>query len=198
VVSRTPSVNDTIRVVSRTTASAVSVALALTALVLLLGRSPHASAELTMSGGSEASGARGSSSRTPAASASTKPAPCLATPVHAGGRKVRAGGFVGGIVPAYDVVEGRFRLHVGPYRDRATGLSQKIPWWTNAPSKTGTALVVVGTRLSPRPALKFTQTFRSSMRWMFPTTISPSAPGCWRLHLISGRVKGSVVARVDR
>jgi hypothetical protein len=54
-------------------------------------------------------------------------AACLATPVH--GNVVRAGPFVGYVVPLYDVVNGRFRLHVGEYRNPATGLSQKIPWF---------------------------------------------------------------------
>jgi hypothetical protein len=52
---------------------------------------------------------------------------CAATPVR--GNVVKAGVFTGYIAPRYDVVGGRFRLHVGEYRDSAIGLSQKIPWY---------------------------------------------------------------------
>ena len=72
-------------------------------------------------------------------------ATCLATPVH--GDAVRAGPFTGYIVPQYDVVNGRFRLHVGAYRNRATGLSQKIPWFVPRSVPVKGSLVVVGRRL---------------------------------------------------
>lgn len=128
--------------------------------------------------------------------AEPKAAPkCLATPVE--GNKVRAGGFVGYIAPTYDDVEGRFRLHVGSFRDRAIGLSQKIPWFANPRAGTAGSLAVVGTRLGPRPLRQFRQSFRSSSRRVFPTIISPPLPGCWRLEFTSGRVQGSLVALVN-
>jgi hypothetical protein len=124
---------------------------------------------------------------------------CPATRVQEAGRStvVRAGPFVGYIAPRYDVVDGGFRLHVGPLRDPATGLSQKIPWFLRGrPPGTTTSLVVVGTRISPRPQRQFRQTFRSSSRRFWPTNISPPLAGCWRLQLRSGRVTGSLTALV--
>lgn len=57
----------------------------------------------------------------PAAAALTFAA-CLATPVQ--GPNVKAPPFTGRVAPEYDVVDGRFALHVGPLRDPVTELSQ--------------------------------------------------------------------------
>lgn len=124
---------------------------------------------------------------------------CPATRVQEAGRNtvVRAGPFVGYIVRRYDVVDGRFRLHVGSLRDPVTGLSQKIPWRTSGRPRTIQSLVVAGTRISPRPQRKFKQTFRSSSRRFWPTIISPPLAGCWRLQLRSGRVTALLTVRVD-
>jgi hypothetical protein len=124
---------------------------------------------------------------------------CPATRVQEVGRNtvVRAGPFVGYIVPRYDVVDGRFRLHVGPLRDPTTGLSQKIPWFVRGRPRTTQSLVVTGTRVSPRPQRKFRQTFRSSSRRFWPTIISPPLAGCWRLQLRSGDVTASLTVVVD-
>lgn len=110
---------------------------------------------------------------------------------------VRAGPFRGYVSPSYDIVEGRFRLHVGPFRDKARGLSQKIPWFVNRSAGAVKSLTIVGTRLTPRPRRTFKQLFRSSSRTFFATTISPPFPGCWRLQLGSGAANGSLVAVVD-
>jgi hypothetical protein len=131
---------------------------------------------------------------------------CAAAPVEGGHVRpdgsvapsvVRARPFRGYISPPYDIAEGRFRLHVGPFRDTATGLSQKIPWFVNHRAGTVKSLVIVGTRLTPRPRRTFRQVFRSNARTFFPTIISPPLPGCWRLQLSSGRARGSLIARVD-
>jgi hypothetical protein len=104
---------------------------------------------------------------------------CPATPVE--GSRVRAGPFTGEIVRKYDVVNGRFRLHVGPYRDRATGLSQKIPWLL--PKKYRAETVTVrGRRLAPRGGA-----FHDSLenvgfdqgKQVFPSSFSPPKAGWW-------------------
>src|ERR1041385_1608853 len=91
-----------------------------------------------------------------ALTAATARAACPATPVH--GSVVRAGAFTGYVTPAYDVVQGRFRLHVGEYRDRATGLSQKIPWFVPLRYRVSDWLVVRGRRLDA-PARPFLDRF---------------------------------------
>jgi len=145
---------------------------------------------LMTSGGVEmAASSRGASASEPT---------CLATRVLLGTNPtVRAGPFVGYIAPPYDVFNGRFRLHVGPLRDPGTGLSQKIPWFVKGRPRTTTSLVVVGTRISPRPQRQFRQTFRSNSRRFWPTNISPPLPGCWRLQLRSGRATGSLTVLVE-
>ena len=74
---------------------------------------------------------------------------CVSAPVT--GEIVRADPFVGYVVPRYDVVGGRFRLHVGVYRDRASGLSQKIPWFVPVKSGVGSDLTISFKRLAPSP-----------------------------------------------
>ena len=126
-------------------------------------------------------------------------AACLATPVH--GEVVRAGPFTGYVSPGYDVVDGRFRLHVGPYRVPG-GLTQKIPWFVPLRYHVGDSLVVTGRRLGA-PARTFRQTFArayspdSSNKHVFPSIISPPSAGCCRLSFRSGRVTGVLTALVS-
>ena len=100
---------------------------------------------------------------------------CAATPVR--GNVVKAGVFTGYVVPAYDVVGGRFRLHVGDYRNRATGLSQKIPWFAPVASGANGDLVVTWTRLSPLPSRRFTVMAPTGgifpQGYVYPTSFSP-------------------------
>jgi hypothetical protein len=125
---------------------------------------------------------------------------CLATPVHAD--TVRAGSFVGYIVPQYDVVNGRLRLHVGKYRDRATGLSQKIPWFIPRRYPVRASVVVVGRRLG-RVGGRFKDVLHQagspgdSDRWVFPSSFSPPRAGCWRLTFRSGLVTGRLTVLVS-
>jgi hypothetical protein len=125
---------------------------------------------------------------------------CLATPVH--GDVVRAGPFVGGIAPQYDVVNGRFRLHVGGYRDRAIGLSQKIPWFIARSYAVGPTLVVRGRRLGSRRArfksiLQQASSENNPRQWIYPSSFSPPSAGCWRLTFQSGRVTGRLTVLVS-
>jgi hypothetical protein len=124
---------------------------------------------------------------------------CLAKRVD--GDKVHAGPFTGLIDPDYDVVGGRFRLHVGAYRDRATGLAQKIPWFLPSSYRVGVFMVVHGRRLAPRPGA-FTQRFPEAGssdpdQHVFPSVLRPPRPGCWRLTFSSGRATGSLLVRID-
>jgi hypothetical protein len=122
---------------------------------------------------------------------------CLAAPVD--GNRVHAGPFTGLITPEYDVVGGRFRLHVGDYRDRATGLSQKIPWLLPEKYSVGASLAVVGRRLAP-PRGTFTDSLQQvssgSGSRVFPSSFSPPRAGCWRLTFKTGRTTGSLVVLV--
>jgi hypothetical protein len=118
---------------------------------------------------------------------------CLATPVQ--GDQVRVGPFVGYIVHAHDVVDGRFRLHVGAYRNRATALSQRIPWFLPGTYRVSSVLRVTGRRVGRRRRT-FTETFAETFagnrpdRHVFPSNIEPPAAGCWRLTFRTGRVTG--------
>lgn len=131
-----------------------------------------------------------------ATGATLSSAECPAALVRNG--KVKAGPFTGHITPRYDVVDGRFRLHVGPYRDRTTGLSQKIPWYISPEFRAGNSLVVTGTRLVPAPARTFKQTFAAAggRGHIFPSTISPPSAGCWHLKFLSPPVHGSLTVLV--
>jgi hypothetical protein len=126
-------------------------------------------------------------------------ATCLATPVH--GESVRAGPFVGYLTPGYDVVRGRIRLHVGPYRVPGS-LTQKIPWFVPLRYRVGDTLVVTGRRLGPSPRT-FRQTFArayspdSPNQHVFPSIIAPPTAGCWRLTFHSGSVVGVLTALVS-
>jgi hypothetical protein len=123
---------------------------------------------------------------------------CAATPVR--GNTVKAGVFTGYVVPAYDVVGGRFRLHVGDYRNRATGLSQKIPWFAPVASGAAGDLVVTWTRLTPLPARRFTVMAPTGgifpQGYVYPTSFSPPTAGCWRLTFRSGRATGRLTVLV--
>lgn len=135
-------------------------------------------------------------------SAERPPAPgrCPATPVD--GDYVRAGPFTGAITRPYDVLDGRFRLRVGGYRDRSTGLTQKIAWSVSRRADVGSRLLVVARRLPPLPARRFTTTLGrtyatgDARRWFFPSILEPPAEGCWRLRFSSGRVVGDLVVLV--
>jgi hypothetical protein len=126
-------------------------------------------------------------------------AACLATPVH--GDVVRAGPFSGYVVPQYDVINGRFRLHVGGYRDPATGLSQKIPWFVPQSYPVGGSLTVSGRRLdanggSFKTVLHQSWSPNSPGRWVYPSSFSPPRAGCWRLKFASGYVRGTLTVLV--
>jgi hypothetical protein len=122
---------------------------------------------------------------------------CSATRVQ--GSVVRAGPFVGQIAGDYDVLDGRFRLRVGKYRDADIGLTQKIPWFVQRGARVGRSLLIVGERLSPSP-----RTFRQRLRrtedsagqGVFPSIIAPPAEGCWRLSFTSGQTTGSLTVLV--
>jgi hypothetical protein len=121
---------------------------------------------------------------------------CLAAPVQ--DDRVHAGPFWGGIAPQYDIVDGRFRLHVGAYRDRATGLSQKIPWFLPEKYRVGASVLVRGRRLAP-PGASFSETLQeagSSGDHVFPSSFAPPSAGCWRLTFKTGKVTGSLVVLV--
>jgi hypothetical protein len=124
---------------------------------------------------------------------------CMATLVH--GDVVRAGPFAGGIYPKYDVVNGRFRLHVGPWRDRSIGLSQKIPWFLPGKYQVGPFLVVKGRRLAPAGG-SFTVRLQEGgigpSQHVFPSNLSPPKPGCWRLSFQTRLVQGRLIVRVTR
>jgi heat shock protein HslJ len=125
-------------------------------------------------------------------------APHRATRVD--GSKVRAGPFVGLIYPEYDVVNGRFRLHVGPHRDRTAGLSQKILWRVSRQADVGRRLRIRGRRLPPLSPRTFRQKLRRAggdeNQWNFPSIIRPPAEGCWRLRFTSGSTTRSLVVLV--
>ena len=126
-------------------------------------------------------------------------AACLATPVH--GERVQAGPFVGLIAPGYDVVGGRFRLHVGGYRVSGV-LTQKIAWLVSPRAPFGDVLVVTGRRIDGH-AGAFRQTFARAFSpdapraKVFPSIIRPPARGCWRLTFRSGRAIGALTALVS-
>jgi hypothetical protein len=132
------------------------------------------------------------------ASAPAAPAGCAATRVD--GNVVNAGPFIGLIDRATDVVDGRFALRVGAYRNADMTLSQKILWKLPQRYRVGTVLAVTGRRLTPSPA-----TFRQRLPeagaseptfHFFPSIIRPTRAGCWRLNFRSGPTFGSLVVLV--
>jgi hypothetical protein len=125
---------------------------------------------------------------------------CLAARVE--GDRVHAGPFTGFVSPPYDVVDGRFRLRVGAFRDRATGLSQKIPWFLPRSYRVGAFLVVDGRRLAP-PGPAFTQRLAEAGspdpdQHVFPSILRPPSAGCWRLAFRTRFVRGYLIVQVDR
>ena len=132
------------------------------------------------------------------ASANQSPPACAATPVI--GSVVRAGPFTGPVSREHDVVDGRFRLRVGKYRDRESGLTQKIPWFVRRSARVGKSLSITGTRLGSDPQ---TFTLRSGRRpdgvkrYVFPSIVSPPAEGCWRLRFSSGKSTGRLTVLIQ-
>jgi hypothetical protein len=118
---------------------------------------------------------------------------CRSTHVYADG--VHAGHFRGGIDPETDIMPGgRFRLQVGAYRDRGTGLTQKILWIVKSKYPAGGELVLRGRRLS-RHKRRFTQRFQLAGQddpsvVVFPSIVAPPAEGCWKFTLRSGELVG--------
>ena len=125
---------------------------------------------------------------------------CPASPVD--GNYVHAGVIRGAIDPETDVVDGRFRLHVGEYRDLGRGIFQKILW--SIPSnrkRIGGRLVVRGRTLFG-PKRTFVQRFNrayadDTTQAFYPSTIVPPNAGCWKLALTTGKLHNALVARVD-
>jgi hypothetical protein len=119
---------------------------------------------------------------------------CRAARVH--GDVIHVGPFKGGLDPDYDIVNGRFRLQVGGFRDRATGLSQKIPWFLPSRYRSGGWLILRGRQLAP-PGRSFVQHLPEAgsadrSDHVFPSVVRPPRSGCWQLTLRTGRVQGSV------
>lgn len=101
-----------------------------------------------------------------------------------------------------DVLNGRFRLRVGGYRDKQRGLTQKIPWPVSRRAAVGRRLRIDAKRLPPQTPRTFHQKLRRTSalgdrkRWFFPSIIRPPAEGCWRLRFRSGRTTGRLVVVV--
>jgi hypothetical protein len=128
-------------------------------------------------------------------------ATCPASPVD--GARVHAGVITAGIDPYTDVVDGRFRLHVGEYRDLANGIFQKILWWAPSDRRVGGRLVVRGRTLFG-PKRTFVQRFDraytddpADTKAYYPSTVVPPSAGCWKLTLTTGKLRNALVARVD-
>jgi hypothetical protein len=124
---------------------------------------------------------------------------CLATPVR--GDYVHAGPFAGGIDSDYDIMNGRFRLHVGPWRDRSIGLTQKIPWFLPGKYRVGVYLVIRGRRLAPAGGsftVRLPEGGADPAQHVFPSNLSPPKPGCWRLSFETRLVQGRLIVRVTR
>jgi hypothetical protein len=130
---------------------------------------------------------------------------CLATPVRTlpnGAAVVRSGPITGYIHPGYDVVRGRFSLHVGPWRVK-DDLTQKIPWYVRADADGGAAIVMTATRLAPLPRQRFRQTFATGGSGyvegtVYPSNIEPPSAGCWRLTMRTGSVNVTFTALVRK
>ena len=122
---------------------------------------------------------------------------CLATSVH--GNIVRAGAFSGAILRRYDVLNDRFRLHVGPYRDARRQLSQKIAWSVSPRARVDNELVVKW-RLLHAQGRSFEDILQlagtSNANRFFPSSFSPPVAGCWRLTFKSGSLHGALTVVV--
>ncbi len=116
------------------------------------------------------------------------------------GAEVEAAPFVGRITPAYDVVGGRFSLHVGPLRDPAIGLNQKILWVLppGYERRIGPTLAFTG-RLNGvvqyRKAVPGT-TREGDRNYDFPSILAPPRARCWTLTLTTGRLRARLVVLV--
>jgi hypothetical protein len=126
---------------------------------------------------------------------------CPASPVD--GEQVHAGVITAGIDPYTDIVGGLFRLHVGEYRDVASGTFQKILWWAPANRRIGGRLVIRGRTLFGARRT-FVQRFNRAYtdnpndpRAFYPSTIVPPNAGCWRLTVTTGKLRNALVVRVD-
>jgi hypothetical protein len=123
---------------------------------------------------------------------------CLATPVH--GSTVNASPFTGRIYPEYDVVDGRFALHVGPFRDVDAKTSQKILWVLppRFRSKVGAQLAFTG-RLNGAVQYRYRAagtTSGNDSNFYFPSNLAPPNAGCWTMTLTTGRLKAQLVVWV--
>jgi hypothetical protein len=133
---------------------------------------------------------------------SDDPASAVCPATRVDGKYVRTGPFTGAIAPEYDVLNGRFRLRVGGYRNVSTGLTQKIPWSVSRRADVGRRLRINATRLPPLWPRRFTTTLARTYspgdrkRWFFPSIIRPPAEGCWRLRFRSGRSTGNLIVLV--
>jgi len=134
-------------------------------------------------------------------SASGKPAArtCPASPVD--GEQVHAGVITAGIDELTDVVDGRFRLHVGKYRDVARGIFQKVLWWAPAERRVGGRLVLRARSLYG-PKRTFVQRFNRAYaddetKAFYPSYVIPPRAGCWKLTLTTGKLRNALVVRVD-
>jgi len=126
-------------------------------------------------------------------------ATCPASPVDGG--YVHAGVIRGAIDTETDVVNGRFRLHVGEYRDLARGIFQKILWSVPENRRVGGRLVIRGrTLLGPKRTFvqRFNRAYADDTSVAFyPSTIVPPRAGCWKLTLRTGHLRNALVVRVD-
>lgn len=125
---------------------------------------------------------------------------CPASPVD--GNVVHAGVITGGIDSLTDVVDGRFRLRVGPYRDVTTGLTQKILWTVPADRRAANGRLIVRGKTIRGKRRTFVQKFWEAgtddpTHRYYPSIISPPHAGCWRLTLQTGRLRNALVVRVD-
>jgi len=133
------------------------------------------------------------------ATAAVATATCPATRVR--GNAVHAGPFSGQISRPWDVLDGRFRLRPGGYRDRDTGLTQKIPWFVSRRSNVTRRLTIVGRRLGGRRGRFVMRLGRTTgvgdhERWVYPSNVAPPSAGCWRLRFTSGGVHGRLTVLV--
>jgi hypothetical protein len=125
-------------------------------------------------------------------------AACRATPVR--GAYVHAGPVAGAITRPWDVLDGRFRLRPGRWRDRETGLTQKIAWFVPRRADPGPRLTIVGRRLDRRG--RFVQRLERAggtgepNREVYPSIVSPPRAGCWRLRFHSGKARGRLTVIV--
>jgi hypothetical protein len=88
-----------------------------------------------------------------------------------------------GIDPYTDVVDGRFRLHVGEYRDVASGIFQKILWWVPSARKGIGGGLVIPRKTLFGPTRTCVQRFDFAWnddltRRFYPSKVVPPRAGC--------------------